>query len=170
MRHDNGTTLALGAAALLALAAAASRRLGSPNDDDDYVSVDNEIADAMRGQGRPNIGLNADWSVRAWEIGLHNGSPAYLIDNENETYSVVVRYADPHTITELQRRFGWRQGQPVPFEAYTDTLGNRAPEAYRDQHDGYNDIIAEVWNSDYVLTAQDVSRVLAHAATYGASN
>ena len=44
-----------------------------------------------------NVGLNADWSVSAWHLGPSQvanmqGGEAYLLDNEDDSYSIVRRY------------------------------------------------------------------------------
>jgi len=40
-----------------------------------------------------NIGCNADWSVSAWHLYI-DGQDRYLLDMENDTYSVVTRAYD----------------------------------------------------------------------------
>jgi hypothetical protein len=156
MRHDNGSHLALGAAALLTAAAALSGRQGARNEDDEWEEEQHPyqaVEQALRAAGLGNIGLNADWSVMAWEIGRYQGHPAYLIDNEDDTYSVVLRFGDYRTINELAAMFpGWRTGQPIPAEAYQDAEGNPLPPQYRSLSDGYNDIIPTIWESKTILT------------------
>jgi len=151
MRHDNGTAITLGAMALLAAGAALSGRRGARNDDQrEDENPHQAVERALRQRGLHNIGLNADWSVSAWEIGTHEGHPAYLLDMEwgDDAYAVVVRFSDHHDVAELIQKFpGWREGDPVPPQAYTDTNGRVAPAKYHEDSDGYNDIISTIWES-----------------------
>jgi hypothetical protein len=71
-----------------------------------------------------NVGLNADWSVSAWHLGSSQvpnieGGDAYLLDNEDDTFSVVQR-----------------------FYVDDDYAGISAQDR-RDNADGHNDAIVE---------------------------
>jgi hypothetical protein len=57
---------------------------GSQNED--YVGS------LMRQRGIPDRGQNADWIGRAWGVGRDShGSPMWLLDNEDDTFSLVIR-------------------------------------------------------------------------------
>jgi hypothetical protein len=56
-----------------------------------------------------DVGLNADWSVSAWRIDDHDPrygyqGQRYVIDNEDDTYSVVQRFQDPESPDETEIR------------------------------------------------------------------
>lgn len=79
-----------------------------PWDDDDseedflYQKVESTLSDHY---GR-NIGLNADWSVSAWALGKNR----YITDNENDTYSIVVREWDDNNDDlwdEITEEYSW---------------------------------------------------------------
>lgn len=49
------------------------------------------IEDLLSQRGIRNEGLNAEWCVSAYDAGTIDGLPAWLIDNEDDTYSLVTR-------------------------------------------------------------------------------
>jgi hypothetical protein len=153
--HFTGATLAL--AAIGSLAAAAARRSratassgsaneGEPQDLGD-IRPHELIEEEMRAKGIPNVGLNADWSVSAWVVGKTpsitrsrltgreyptgiDGHPVYLLDNEDDTYSAVLRF---YSLGE---------------DGAEDVNGQPMPAEYEPWHDGMNDVIIELksWN------------------------
>ena len=49
------------------------------------------IEELLSQRGIRNEGLNAEWCVCAWRAGTIGGLPAWLVDNEDDTYSLVTR-------------------------------------------------------------------------------
>ena len=153
--HFTGATLALAAIGSLAAAAAKRSRTttssGSANEgerqDLENIRPHELIKEEMRTRGIPNVGLNADWSVSAWIVGKTpnitrsrltgreyptgvDGYPVYLLDNEDDTYSAVLRF---YILGE---------------DGAEDLNGRPMPAKYEPWLDGENDVIIELknWN------------------------
>lgn len=169
--HFTGATLALAAIGSLAAAAAKRSRAtassGSANDGERQDLEDtrpHELIEAeMRSRGIPNVGLNADWSVSAWIVGKTpnmarsrlsgreyptgvGGNPVYLLDNEDDTYSAVLRF------------YNLGEG------GAKDLNGHPMPTEYEAWNDEVNDVIIEL-NSWAVETPEGAISMLEEALT-----
>lgn len=60
------------------------------DDDEDEPTLIKVVHSRLSDIYGRDIGLNADWSVSAWAIGKNR----YITDNENNTYSIVIREWD----------------------------------------------------------------------------
>ena len=164
MRRDHGAIIALGAVGALAALGAASRRRGGRNEwgDDEGDEPQHQVVEQLLAErGIRNIGLNSDWSVSAYRLGDKDGYAHYLTDNEDGTWSVSRRFTGQvKTVAQLQAQYpGWDYTQPVPFAAYRDyETGSAPPQAYRQDWDGHNDMIVEVWSSDQLPGGYDEHR------------
>jgi len=74
----------------------------------------------------PNVGLNGDWSVSAWHLGPGSepnqvSGDWYVMDNEDETYSIARR---------------WYVGDDGGYQGL--------PNQYRKQADGFEDAVVEI--------------------------
>lgn len=58
---------------------------------ENYVELYEYIEELLSQRGIRNEGLNAEWSVSAYDAGTIGGLPAWLVDNEDDTYSLVTR-------------------------------------------------------------------------------
>jgi hypothetical protein len=163
MRRDHGALIALTAIGALTAASALGGRRGGRNERDDEAGEDQGliIERLLARDGIHNVGLNADWSVSAWRLGDSGGFATYLLDNEDDTFSVVNRFtAELSTVDEIAARNpGWSLGEPIPFREYRDEkTGTVAPQGFREHHDGYNDMIVEIWSSDKLPGGFDAYR------------
>jgi len=61
----------------------------------DFFTQLNEYADKLFSPEFPPCGNNADWSVRAWYVGIHTpleeDGDRYILDHEDGTYSITKR-------------------------------------------------------------------------------
>jgi len=163
MRRDHGAIIALGAVGALAAIGAVSQRRGARNewDDEDGEPQYKVVERLLAARGIHNIGLNADWSVSAYRLGDKDGFAHYLTDNEDGTWSVSRRFTGQvKTVAQIQAQHpGWDYTQPVPFSVSRDyETGSAPPQAYRQDWDGHNDMIVEVWSSDQLPGGYDEHR------------
>ena len=148
--HFTGATLALAAIGSLAAAAAKRSRAttssGSTNEEErqDLEDINSHefIVQELGERGISNVGYNADWSVAAWVIGKiqkrtrsrltgreypgMGGYPVYLLDNEDDSYSAVLRF------------YNSGEGRAKDLE------DKPMPPKYEELNDGVNDVIIEL--------------------------
>jgi hypothetical protein len=75
----------------------------------------------------PDVGLNADWSFSAWHVGkIDDGGHRYILDNEDDTYSLVERWnyghLDPVEQANARRAYRARHGNLDDFDYESDYI------------------------------------------------